>query len=235
MLSNTAKKWLKASAALIAAGLLTFSLTACAAGFRIGEILLGKYIDSTYELTESFSDIEINGDTADIIFVKSEDGKAKVVCHERESDTATVAVEGGTLKIDADSDEKWYDQIFIGSECAITVYLPAGGYGALKVDGGTGDMSVSSDFGFSGIDIDITTGDITLEASSSGDVKIDVSTGDVKVSGISAGVLEILSSTGDVEVSDADCGSINVKGTTGKATFKNVKVSGAMHVVGGQL
>lgn len=226
---NGTKRWLISALALIAVGVLIFSMTACTAGFDMGRIFSGSYDDKTHEIGEIFSDININTDTADITFVKSDDENVKVICHERKRGGHSVTVADGVLKIDVADERKWYDHIGTNDETAITVYMPAGKYGSLVISESTGDLLIPTDFVFSDIDIDISTADVLLEASADGDVKIDASTGDIKINDISVGgLLDVVVSTGDVSLSGVVCNSVNVAGSTGTTEINSLFSSGGV-------
>ena len=191
-------------------GLLT--LTACSSK---------NYVENVYEIDEKFSDISIKTDTADILFLPSEDGTLKVACHEHVRKKHFVEVQNGVLIINAVDNRKWYDyiEINIGSP-KITVYLPELEYSSLVIEESTGDIEISNNFKFKSIDVSLSTGDVKCYASATETIKIEASTGDVTLESISASALDISVSTGDVTVSHITCGGeITVGVSTGKTYF----------------
>ena len=117
----------------------------------------------------------------------------------------------------------------------MTVYLPADHYETLKIHNSTGDIRVPASFSFSGIDLQVSTGDIVCDASAESIVQLKTSTGNVRLSDVraqqfslsvstgnirlkntvAADLLDIHSSTGDVRLDNCDAGQIKVKTSTG--------------------
>ena len=119
---STTKFWLIVALLLLVLGILLFSLIMMTNGF---DIFGDKSETNTHEVTEEFKDISLSTDTADILFLPSEDGKTKVVCHENPKAKHSVKVDDGTLTINEVDERKWYDYIgFNIYKTKITVYLP---------------------------------------------------------------------------------------------------------------
>lgn len=175
-------------------------------------------------ISEDFQDIEIETDTASVVFLPSNDETCKVVCLEREKATHTVAVEEGVLRIKLVDTRKWYDYIGVhfGME-KITVYLPKTEYGGLTITDSTGDIEISKAFQFESMDISVSTGHVENYASVVGELEITTTTGDIKVECVSVGSLALNVSTGKVTVSGVTCvGDITVGVSTGKAHLTDV-------------
>ena len=194
-------------------------------GWNFSKLSTAKYERTRHEISEEFKDITFVGDTADVSFVLSEDGKTRVTCYEETKAKHSVSVQEGVLTICLEDTKKWYD--YIGINCGapkITVEIPAGEYGVFSLQASTGDVDISAAFSFESMDISLSTGDVTSGASAKGKVKIKVSTGNVSVSSISADTVELTASTGKVEVNDLACtGDVRIKVTTGKTMLQNVE------------
>ena len=201
-------------------------------------------VNQSYDIDDEFNDIFISVDTADVRFLKSEDGKCRVECVEGYKITHTASVKDGTLKIERRDERKWYELItIIPVHFEVTVYLPEGEWGKLNIKTSTGDTEIARDFGFASIDIGQSTGNIALSCQSGGNinlktstgniavndtsadsVKIRVSTGNLAIAGLTASSLEISSSTGNIALSDSKIiGNITATSSTGKQTFTNVE------------
>ena len=224
-MSKTIKIWLTAAASLILLGMVIFGIAACSAGGDFSKFNTDDYETNTHEISEDFSNLSINTDTADILFAPSDDGICKVVCHELEKENHLVSVSDGTLKINTStSEKKWYDyiEISVGSP-KITVYLPKTEYVSLFISEDTGDIEISKNFKFENVDISSSTGDVKFLASVSNLMKVKTSTGDICVENISATSLDLSVTTGKVTVLGANLtGDVTVSASTGKAHLTNV-------------
>ncbi len=232
-MQGTVKIWLITAALLIIFGVAIVVLTGCSANWNINRLGTRKYQTKTYDITEDFSSISINTDTADILFARSENESCKVVCFEEESLWHSVKVEDGKLIIDLVNEKKWYEYISIVSkETEITVYLPKAEYDALAIKGSTGDIEIPKDFSFESVDLSISTGDVEMLASVTALTKIKTSTGDIFVEDVSVGALDLAVSTGRVSATGVKCeGDIKISVSTGKSvltdvTCKNLTSSG---------
>ena len=143
------------------------------------------------------------------------------------------------LKIGCMDNRAWYEHLtFFTKPLSMTVYLPADHYETLKIHNSTGDIRVPASFSFSGIDLQVSTGDIVCDASAEKIVQLKTSTGNVRLSDVraqqfslsvstgnirlkntvAADLLDIHSSTGDVRLDNCDAGQIKVKTSTGDVT-----------------
>jgi len=226
-MSKVAKIWLIVASSLVVAGIIIFGAVMSILKWDFLKLSTAKYERNSYEIAESFHNISINTDTADVAFLLSEDGQCKVVCHENEKEKHQVTVQNDTLVINNTNNKKWYDHIHIGinfETTKITVYLPASEYRSLNIKESTGDVEISENFKFENIDIIASTGDIKNFASVSDSLKIKTSTGKINVSGISAGSIDLSVTTGNIEASDIKCeGDVNIKVSTGKTKLTNVE------------
>ena len=182
-----------------------------------------KFETNEYVIQEAYHNISVNTNTADLVFVPSENEACSVVCFEQEKLKHCVAVKDGTLEIQVSDTRKWYDYIgfYFGSP-KITVYLPECQYGALTIRSATGHVNIPKDFQFESMDITENTGTVANYASASGHMKIKTSTGRICVENLSAAALELSVSTGDISVSNVRCQSLTSHGNTGTIALQNV-------------
>ncbi len=223
-MSKAVKIWLIIAASLILMGCIIFGGVMTMLKWNFTKLSTGKYETNNYEINENYINISIVTDTADIVFVISENSKSSVECYERENTKHSVTVNDGTLVIDAVDSRKWYEYIGINfGSPKITVYIPQGEYGALSVKSSTGEVEIPKELRFESIDISESTGKVTNYASVSGGIKIRTTTGDICVENISAGSLDLSVSTGKVTVSGVTCeGDVTVGVSTGKAYLTNI-------------
>ena len=223
-MSKKNKLWIIIAASFLAVGLILFAGAMIALDFDFTRLSTVKYETNTLKISEDFSKISIDADTADIEFVPSDNKQCEIVCFEEEKVKHSAAVEDGTLTIAAVDTRKWYDHIGISFvEPKVTVYLPKAEYDELIIKGKTGDIEIPNDFTFDTVDISSKTGNVECHASASELMKIKLSTGDVNVENISAGALDLSVTTGNVTVSSVYCeGDIKVAVSTGRTNLTDV-------------
>lgn len=222
---KSAKIWLIFATCLLLIGCIIFGSVMTELKWDFSKLSTNKFETNSYTVNESFKDISIITDTADIKFLPSPNSEPSVVCYEQANEKHSVKVIDGTLTIDRTNTKKWYEYIGINFHSPkITVHLPEGEYGILKIRSSTGRKEIPKEFKFKSIDISASTGDISLAASAYENVKIKASTGAINVENISADMLDISVSTGSVTVSDVNCeGNFNNKVSTGKTKITNLK------------
>lgn len=216
--------WLIVAVALMVIGCIMFVSVMASLGWEFTSLSTNRYETNEYQLSEDFRSISIVADTADIVFVPSENATCRVVCYEQANQKHSVAVKDGVLVIEVVDERKWYEYIgFNFGDCKLTVYLPKGEYGALSIESDTGDVEISDAFGFESVEISEHTGRVTNHASVLGEMKIQTTTGDILLENVSAGTLVLSVSTGRVTVSDVSCeGDVKVNVSTGRASLVNV-------------
>ena len=239
-MKKSTKIWLITATSLVALGCIMFSVAMTKIHWDFTKLSTVKYETNTYEVTDDFNSISMLTDTADILFVQSDDKICKVVCYEMSDMKHTTTVQNDTLTINVIDEREWYDHIGItlGSP-KITVYLPKTEYDSLAIKENTGDIEVPKDFKFGSIDIATSTGDIIIAGvTCEGDIVINVSTGKANLTDIKCKSLisdgstgdfslknviatekfSIERSTGDVKFDDCDATEIWVKTDTGDVT-----------------
>lgn len=221
------KIWLVAALCLLVLGSTIFVVAMENHGWDFTKLSTAEHKVNTYTVTEEINNISIDIDTADIIFVLSEDANCKVVCVEDAYTRHSVKAENGNLSIiNIPGDKKWYQYIGIDFvETQITVYLPQGEYGALSIKTDTGDIEIPSGFKFQSIDISADTADIQNRAASLGATKIRTCTGDISIQNTSATELDLWTNTGEVNLCDITCKNIIFNSDTGDLLLKNVIAS----------
>ena len=172
-----------------------------------------KIVDKTYDLNESFNNIDIKLATADLAFKVATDGNKKVVLQEREKQYHIVDVSNDTLNISFRDDRKWYEKIFAfdWKPMKVDVYLPSAEYGDLKIDSATGFVKIPKEFSFANLNLELSTGDVEISSNVTSELRIK-------------------SSTGDVEYKDAKCRSLNLKTSTGHNYLNNVTIENSAEI-----
>jgi len=225
--------WLITAFFLVLIGCMIFGGAMTMFKWDFSKLSTVKYETNTYEISDSYKNISIITDTADIVFAISNGSEHSVVCHEAKKEKHSVTVIDGALVIKVNDTRKWYEYIGIAfSTPKITVYLPKGEYGALTIKSTTGNIQIPKELSFDSIDISESTGNVANYASASDAVKIKTSTGNITVENISAKKMDLAVTTGKITVSHAACEDdvkINVsteKTTITKTTCKNLVSNG---------
>ena len=229
---KSTKVWLTIAIALILTGCILFGGAMTMLNGKFDGLSTVAYQTIETVVEDEFTDICLNGSTADVSILPAQDGKAKVVCHEQVHLAHTVAVKNGVLTIEEKDTRKWYHHIGISFEkTAVTVYLPRDTYGKLSVKLSTGDISVGKYFNFTDVDLSVSTGDVRLQDLTAETVAVGTSTGDVSADHINIqGEFSVKINTGKTDVTDTVCGAFSSEGNTGDLDLKNLTVIGKMSI-----
>ena len=230
-MSNKTRLWLSLATLLVFFGGVIFALAMTLNSWDFTRLSTEKYETNSYEITEDFYGISVDTATADIAFLPSPDGKCRVVCYENEKLKHSVSVTDGALTICVQNEKAWYDYIGISWESeSVTVYLPKTTYDALFVRGATCDISVARDFSFASADIEVSTGDVSYRATTSGKLAVGVSTGDVSIDGVRAGDITVESSTGKVSLKNITAENASLKTSSGDILLENAVLADKLSV-----
>ena len=217
--------WLIIAISLILIGGIIFSFVMSQLNWDFTKLSTSKYVTNSYDINDSFKNISIDTDTADIVFVPSETQKCSVVCYEYNNEKHTVKIEDDTLVIKRNDTRKWYECIGINfGTPKITVYVPQGEYGNFSVKTSTGDVTIPETYTFESVDVSVSTGNVNCLASALGKIKIKSSTGNIRVENISADTLDLSTSTGKVTASNVICeNDVKIKVSTGDTNITDIK------------
>ena len=226
-MSKATKIWLTVAASLVLLGIIIFTAIMTVNHWDFIKLSTEEFETRTYEFNEDFNSILISTDTAEIVFLPSENDKCRVVCYEPDSGRHDVTVKDGKLSITWMVRKKWYEHIGItvGSP-KITVYLPHNEYVSLSIKESTGDVSILNNFKFDSIDIAVSTGDINIENLTAGSIGIKVSTGDTFLTNVTCESLASTGSTGDITMSGVIAsGKFSIERSTGDVKFDKCDAS----------
>lgn len=219
--------------ALIVAGVLVLAgviLVAIGIGMSRADwfgLISTESVENTHEIAQTFENISIDTDTAEVLLLAAEDGSCRVECCEQEKVYHTVTRKDGTLHIRVVDERKWYEHIQIVSpKMTVRVYLPGTEYGALDIATDTGRIEVCGGIVYSSIDLESDTGLIDCRASAKGDVRLTTDTGAVRAEGVEAKTLQLESDTGTVSLSHVNVQEgITVENGTGKILAEGVRAA----------
>ena len=218
-------KWIITAVVLLIMGIVICGVSFGVLGFDLGKLSTVTYVTNTYDVSEKFQNISIDGDTENIKFVFSEEEKCRVVCFEEENDLHTVRVEDQTLTIEKKDRKGFWWNVSIATESpSITVYLPEKVYKELSIESDTGDVEIPKEFSFDTIDVNLDTGDMSCLASAEGDIRVRTDTGHITIADVTAAGMLLSSDTGKLELSDVKIsGDLEIQEHTGKVVLENVK------------
>ena len=201
------KIWLLTAAALILIGGLMFVGVMSALKWDFTKLSTVRYVTKDYEITEEFTNISIDSNTAKIQILPSEDQTVRVTCLEEEFEPFDVSVQEGTLKIEVQNNKNWYHHIGISfGSPKLTVYLPEETYAQLTIKN--------------------TTGAVSVEHIDAENMTITVSTGHVTVTDVSCSeTMRIKTTTGKTELKNIQCGNLWSDGNTGDITMEQVEAT----------
>lgn len=222
-MSKATKAWLMTAAILVVAGLILFAVVIRGYAGDFTEMFM-DYETNEHTLAQKYNNITIVSDTADVVFVPSENAESSVVCYEPKNAEHMVSVKDGTLVIELSDTRKWYEFLKVNFRTPkIIVSVPQGEYGALLLKSDTGDIDIPKGFQFETVDIVQSTGDTECEASVLGAMSIKTSTGDIEVENAMVGALNLSVSTGEIAVENVSCeGDTTISVSTGKTELENL-------------
>lgn len=223
-MSRTTKIWLGIAVVLILIGGLLFVGVMSMLKWDFTKLSTTKYETNEYVISEDFSSIAVNTETANIVFVPTADAACSVTCYEQTNMKHTVSVKDGVLTVEVVDTRKWYEYVGINfTSPKLTVTLPAGEYTALTLHTDTGSVEIPKELSFGSMELSGHTGKMTNRASVVGNMKIQTTTGGIRVEGVSAGSLALSVSTGAIYVSDvAVSGEASINVSTGKTVLTRV-------------
>lgn len=212
---------------LILGGAIISAIALINVNFDFSTFNTVKTENNTYEITETFSGIDIESAECDIKLLPATDGVCKVICSESDKISHEVAVENGTLTVKRYDNREWYEHIGIyWGEIKITVFLPNSEYQELYLRTLSGDISLPSDFTFYNSEIHNTSGSIDYRANTTNNLKLKTVSGDIRVFDNNINVLNCDTTSGDIELLNVVAiNDFTVQTVSGDIEFKNCEGS----------
>lgn len=179
-----------------------------------------KVIENRYDITDSFENIDIDLETADLYIKSTDDDKVKVVCNDRKKCYQNVEVVDSTLKIKTVDKRRWFEKWILPFEFKafdVTVYLPTVYYANLKIKTATGNVETEKGSVFSDVNIKTATGNVTFNNNVEyGDLTVDTDTGNVRLKDFHVTNVNVTTHTGDLYVESVNAsGVFDSKTSTG--------------------
>ena len=176
-----------------------------------------KLETNEYEIKETFENIKIITDTADIDFVLSENLNTLIICEEHKNIKHSVNVKENTLLVEVNDNRKWYEHIGI-STSKITIYLPKNEYDELITESDTGNIHIKS-INANKLDLSTDTGNLKIVNIKCKNLFSTSDTGNILLENVIAEEkFKIETDSGNVKFKDSDASDIFVKTDTGNVT-----------------
>ena len=168
------------------------------------------------DISGGFSDIRFDVCDTHVRVFAAEGGRTYIEGAMRKGRVLTTEVKDGVLIVTVKDNRPWWQKLFRRMS-ALTLYLGGSEYGALSIDGGTGDAVIGEGLSFGDISIDISTGDVAISSVTVlGDLYVKNSTGKAELTGVTASSVTVEGSTGDATLTDvAAMGAVSIKRSTG--------------------
>lgn len=225
MSSNTKKLIILVIGILLLSGFLSMVCGFSSLGFRLLNRNTSRGEAKTFQISGSFSSIDVESETGSIRFHDSGKNAARVVWSGSNIMKLSVGTWGGTLKITEKYRLPWFLRIGVNSEKSeIDIYLPQQDHKRLTIESDTGNISVPAGFSFSEAEIETDTGSVEFQADVRGNLKIETDTGRITCSISGSENLEVNSDTGAINVTDIRVTKdFKAKTDTGKISLTSVR------------
>ncbi len=196
------------------AGIVCFCI-----GFSLGGSFQREELAAnTHNITEEFQNVSIVASSTDVTIALSENGSCYAVCQENSKIKYSLTVNNGTLYIEEEDMRKWYDYVMIGTNVGdMTLYLPAGEYGALSCDMASGYIECAAkELVFASADFSSHSGRIKLACNVTEEISARTASGKIELSNCTPASLLLSSSSGNIRLNNVIVsGKIEIKNASG--------------------
>lgn len=231
------KKAVIAASIMIVAGIIIVISAFAVNGFRWPNVTVNlahmtsepvNYIKKTVDIKDKFSSIEVkSASDVDVAVKKASGDTSYVEYYDCENLTHHVDVSDGVLRITADDSRNVAFNVSIGLYTgawpSVTVYLAGTEYDDLKIVTSSGDIDMEYYLLVGNIDIEASSGDVTVNGSNSDSLTIATRSGDIKIDSASSKDTRISANSGDVSLGDVVADNVDLKTSSGNITSGSIK------------
>lgn len=231
------KKAVIAASIMIVAGIIIVISAFAVNGFRWPNVTVNlahmtsepvNYIKKTVDIKDKFSSIEIkSASDVDVAVKKASGDTSYVEYYDCENLTHHVDVSDGVLRITADDSRNVAFNVSIGLYTgawpSVTVYLAGTEYDDLKIVTSSGDIDMEYYLLVGNIDIEASSGDVTVNGSNSDSLTIATRSGNIKIDSASSKDTRISANSGDVSLGDVVTDNVDLKTSSGNITSGSIK------------
>ncbi len=231
------KKAVIAASIMIVAGIIIVISAFAVNGFRWPNVTVNlahmtsepvNYIKKTVDIKDKFSSIEVkSASDVDVAVKKASGDTSYVEYYDCENLTHHVDVSDGVLRITADDSRNVAFNVSIGLYTgawpSVTVYLAGTEYDDLKIVTSSGDIDMEYYLLVGNIDIEASSGDVTVNGSNSDSLTIATRSGNIKIDSASSKDTRISANSGDVSLWDVVTDNVDLKTSSGNITSGSIK------------
>lgn len=235
-MSRTKKAVIVASIMIVAGIIIVISAFAVN-GFRWPNVTVNlahmtsepvNYIKKTVDIKDKFSSIEVkSASDVDVAVKKASGDTSYVEYYDCENLTHHVDVSDGVLRITADDSRNVAFNVSIGLYTgawpSVTVYLAGTEYDDLKIVTSSGDIDMEYYLLVGNIDIEASSGDVTVNGANSDTLTIATRSGNIKIDSASSKDTRISANSGDVSLGDVVTDNVDLKTSSGNITSGSIK------------
>ena len=204
--------------------------------FDLSHFNYEEYTEHTQDIKESFTDIEINTISDDIIFLLSDNDECRVKYFDSNDIEYKLDCSENKLSIIAET-KMWlrFDIFSFGTDHSVEIYLPKKAYDNLNVNSVSGNIRLEKNTGITfkkynmnttsgeintyiegnSTELNTTSGDISLEGKLAADLKINTISGDITLNNVNSDNLDVNTTSGDFKLIGTDAKSIHVNTISG--------------------
>lgn len=231
------KKAVIAASIMIVAGIIIVISAFAVNGFRWPNVTVNlahmtsepvNYIKKTVDIKDKFSSIEVkSASDVDVAVKKASGDTSYVEYYDCENLTHHVDVSDGVLRITEDDSRNVAFNVSIGLYTgawpSVTVYLAGTEYDDLKIVTSSGDIDMEYYLLVGNIDIEASSGDVTVNGSNSDSLTIATRSGNIKIDSASSKDTRISANSGDVSLGDVVTDNVDLKTSSGNITSGSIK------------
>ena len=235
-MSRTKKAVIVASI-MIVAGIIIVISTFAVNGFRWPNVTVNlahmtsepvNYIKKTVDIKDKFSSIEVkSASDVDVAVKKASGDTSYVEYYDCENLTHHVDVSDGVLRITADDSRNVAFNVSIGLYTgawpSVTVYLAGTEYDDLKIVTSSGDIDMEYYLLVGNIDIEASSGDVTVNGANTETLTIATRSGNIKIDSASSKDTRISANSGDVSLGNVVTDNVDLKTSSGNITSGSIK------------
>ena len=180
-----------------------------------------RYVTNTYEIVDTFENIYLDAKDAQVKIEPSDGGNTKLVFFEKKRSPYDFSITDGTLIIKS-TKTKWYNYLKIGvNHSKIKLCISKSALEKISIGANVGHVDMCSIICNGDIDIQINTGNVSLENVSCKSLNTKGNTGYVTLNKfVAAESITIKRNTGKVSLNDCSAPEIFVRTNMGKVSGK---------------
>ncbi|OQA78871.1 MAG: hypothetical protein BWY30_00421 [Tenericutes bacterium ADurb.Bin239] len=208
----------------LAVGLVVFVVAMAITGFDFKALSMARYEMKTHEVSENYTNINIDVQIPNITFVRKEGTNTKIETYENKQIEYTVQVANDTLSVSVNHRRSAFFFGFYNVwNTDLTLYVPLATYDSLIVKNQIGTVTIPDAVSFETIRVELATGHINVEGTTK-TLDLKAETGNITLNNVVAESVNLKGETGRHSLTNVFASeNIDVESNTGKVNFKNVR------------